>query len=172
MRPRPDLSWQSVSLDATLSGPFAPDPRPRVPCTSRTCAPAAQRSGPSRPTSRAMRNKCSCTPLWTACAFPANPGRAGGGAPDDSGRGEAGPAGAARDLHPRASVDRSEGQGPDGGGHARPISLDLPDLAPLASMAGADVQGHAKLELRAAEGCPHGPGPSPPPSDPHRTPPH
>jgi len=149
MRLRRDISWESVSLDATVSGPFA---RPTVEGSLRLtdlragAAEVGTVSADVQGDAGELRLNASLDGL-----------RVPGQLPDAL-------AAAPLVLQAEARLDMPErpatftlehplisvrGKARTEGGIQGAVSLKLPDLAPLAAAAGADVQGHADLELRA-----------------------
>ncbi len=151
MSPRPDISWQSVSLDATLSGPFA---RPSAAGTLRI---ADLRAGGAevRTIAADVQGDAGQVQLQASLdglRIPGQSPEALAAAPVTL------QADARLDMPERPVTFRLEhpligakGEAQTAGEIKASISLNLPDLAALAAIAGADVQGHSELELRAAE---------------------
>ncbi len=151
MSPRPDIAWQSVSLDATLSGPFA---RPTAAGTLRI---EDLRAGGAevRTIAADVQGDAGQVQLQASLdglRIPGQSPEALAAAPVTL------QADARLDMPGRPVTFRLEhpligakGEALTAGEIKASISLNLPDLAALAAIAGADVQGHSQLELRAAE---------------------
>jgi translocation and assembly module TamB len=151
MAPRSDLSWQSVAFDAKIDGPLV---RPEVSGTLDIEALRATQVSVSRinaqlqGTSGAARLKAELTGV-----------RIPGPYPDLL-------AAAPIELKAEANLDQkdrplrfslthplitAEGEALTAGEARGTLKLTLPNLAPLAGLAGLDLQGHAVLNLTAAE---------------------
>jgi translocation and assembly module TamB len=151
MSPRPDLAWQSVSLDATLSGPFA---RPTAAGTLRI---ADLRTGGAevRTIAADVQGDAGQVQLQASLDGLRIPGQS----PEALAAAPVTMQADARLDMPERPVTfrlehpliRAKGEAQTTGERKASISLNLPDLAAFAAMAGADVQGHSELELRAAE---------------------
>jgi translocation and assembly module TamB len=151
MRPRADLSWKSISLSATLSGPWA---RPAAQGTLHVADLSAGRAG-ARAIAARLQGEGGQLQVQASLVGLRIPGRR----PDAL-------AGAPVELEADARLDRpgrpvtfslrhplivAQGSARTAGELQASVSLSLPDLAPLAAGVGAEVQGHSKLRLTAAE---------------------
>ncbi len=151
MSPRADLSWHSVSLDATVSGPLA----------KATAAGTLHIVGLSAGGAEVAT---------IAADVQGNAGQVEMRASMDGlripGQRPAALAAAPLAIQAEARLDmperpvtftlehpliRAKGKAQTAGEIQAAISLNLPDLAPLAAVAGADIRGHSALEFRAVE---------------------
>jgi translocation and assembly module TamB len=151
MSPRPEVSWQSVSLAASLSGPFVrPEAQGTLSITDLSAGGAEVRAIAADIQGDAGRVKlhASIDGLYIPGQRPAVLAEA--------------PlvfhADARLDQHERPvtftlthPLITARGKAQTAGAMQAAVSLSLPDLAPLAAVAGADVQGHSQWELQAAE---------------------
>jgi translocation and assembly module TamB len=150
MTPRPDLSWQSISLDAKIDGPF------KKPAVSGTLDIAALKAmGASVADIAAnIQGDSGGVQLLAKLAGVHIPGAQ----PDLL---AANPIQIAAKMrldqptrpirfslaHPLITAD---GEAVTAGSLGGKLKLDLPNLAPLAMLAGLDLQGHAALNLTGA----------------------
>jgi translocation and assembly module TamB len=151
MRPRPDLSWQSVALDASVQGPFK---RPSAHGDLRIQQLSA--AGMQVETIAAkIQGDAGQVQLRASLQGLQVPGER----PDVFG---AHPVEVTADAHldePRRPVTftlshpliAADGQVLSAGNLELTAALKLPELAPLAAIAGADLQGHSQWQLRAAQ---------------------
>lgn len=151
MSPRPDLSWQSVALNARVQGPFA---KPEAAGTLNIDALSAAGAGISRLAAQ-VQGDAGAVKLHAE----ADEVRVPGPRPDLL---------AAAPLVIDAAVrldalDRpatfainhplisAEGKAQTAGTVRAEMTLDLPDLAPFAAAGGADIRGHTALTLNATQ---------------------
>ena len=150
MMPRPDLSWQSISLDAKLDGPF------KKPAVSGTLDIAALKAvGASVADIAAkIQGDSGAARLRAVLAGVRIPGAQ----PDLL---AASPVQVTADVrldqatrpirfsltHPLITAD---GEAVTAGNLGGKLKVNLPNLAPLAMLAGIDLQGHATLNLTGA----------------------
>jgi translocation and assembly module TamB len=151
MAPSPDIAWQAVSLDATLSGKF------EQPTAVGSLHIAALRAGGAEVRDitadvQGDRGRLQLQAVLEGLRIP-------GERPDML---AAAPVKIQADArldkpkHPLAfSIEHPlfsiQGDAETAGVMQAAISLSLPDLEPLAAAAGAEAQGHSKLELRVGE---------------------
>lgn len=150
MRPRPDLSWQGIALEATANGPFA---RPKANGQLRVDRLSAAGAGVQN-IALDLQGDAGLVQANAKLEGVALPGSA----PDLL---KAAPltiaAGIRLDApdrpldlkigHPLVSL---QGKAVTAGELAAQGQLVLPDLRPLAALAGLDQRGSAKFDLRAA----------------------
>jgi translocation and assembly module TamB len=150
MTPRPDLSWQSVALDAHVHGPFT---RPKAAGNLRI--EALQAAGTSL---RRLSAEVSGDEGAVSLDAAAEGVRIPGTKPDVL---EAAPLHLQAQIrldtpdrpvvftlsHPLVEVRGSASTAPAIAAHA---SVTLPDLAPFAALGGVDLQGRSALALTAA----------------------
>jgi translocation and assembly module TamB len=151
MRPRPDLSWDAVSLDATLSGQI------ERPTAVGSLHIAAFHAGGAEIRDIAADVQGDTGQLQLHASLDGL--RIPGERPEML---AAAPLAIKADVrldkpdrpltfnleHP---LIRIQGDARTAGEIQAAISLSLPDLAPLAAAAGADLQGHSDLELHVGE---------------------
>jgi translocation and assembly module TamB len=151
MSPRPDVSWHSVSLNATVSGPFA---KPAARGTLRIEGLDAGGAGVNAIAADVQgdQGRVELKATLDGLRIPGDRPDAFAGEPLVIG------ADARLDAPDRPvtftvqhPLLAAKGRARTAGEIRAAVSLTLPDLAPLAAAGGADVQGHAELELRAAE---------------------
>ena len=150
MRPRPDLSWQSIALDAKIDGPF------KTPAVSGTLnVGSLKAAGASAADITAKIQGGSATARLEAVLSGI---RIPGAKPDLL---AANPVQVTAEMelnqptrpihfsltHPLISAN---GEAVTAGNLGGKLKVDLPDLAPIAMVAGLDLQGHAVLSLTAA----------------------
>ncbi len=150
MRPRPDLSWQGVALEAHLHGSLA---APEAIASLQLDGLEAAGAGLRRLEMRATGHAGAATLAATAEGL-----RLPGPKPDlfaaapwhlslDAGLDDAGRPLRFSLTHPLLAL---AGTARTQGALSAEATLTLPDLAPLAAAGGADVQGRAALTLKAA----------------------
>jgi translocation and assembly module TamB len=151
MSPRPDLSWQEVSLDATLSGYFE-----RPTAVGSLHIAALQAGGAEiRDIAAAVQGDVGQLQLKASLDGLRIPGER----PELL-------AAAPLTIKAEARLDKPErpvtfelehpligiqGDARTAGAIQAAISVSLPDVAPLAAAAGVDLQGHSYLELQVGE---------------------
>ena len=150
MTPRPDLSWQSITLDAKVDGPFV---RPAVSGTLDVAAvtamgaSAADIAAEIQGDSGAVRLRAVLAGTRIPGARPdllaANPIEITAEMRLDQ---------PTRPIHFSLAhpLITAHGEAVTAGNLNGKLKVDLPNLAPLAMLAGADLQGHADLNLIAA----------------------
>ncbi|MBV8119119.1 MAG: translocation/assembly module TamB domain-containing protein [Alphaproteobacteria bacterium] len=150
MTPRPDLSWQSIALDAKIDGPFV---RPKVLATLDIAALKAMGASVGNIAAQiqgdfgAVRLRAMVAGIRIPGARPdllaANPVQITAEMRLDQ------PTRPIRFslAHPLITAD---GEAVTAGSLHGRLKLDLPNLTPLAMLAGTDLQGHALLNLTAA----------------------
>ncbi len=151
MAPRPDISWQSVTLGAHVHGPFT---RPQAHATARIDGLAAAGAGITTFAAEIAGDQGVVRLEATATGV-----RVPGPKPDLL-------AAAPLTLHAEATLDAPTrpvrfalthplltiaGTAQTAGAVRAEAHFDLPDLAPLAAMGGVTVEGHAAVDLTAAE---------------------
>ncbi len=151
MRPRPDVSWESVALDAHVHGPFAkPDANGTLRIDSLAAAGASVRR---------LAADVSGNAGQVALKAQAEGIRVPGPRPDVL---EAAPltlqADARLDTPDRPvrfdlshELIEAKGTAQTGGDIKVDATLTLPDLAPLAAIGNVDLQGHTALDIKAAK---------------------
>jgi translocation and assembly module TamB len=150
MTPRPDLSWQSVAFDARIDGPFA------GPAVSGTLDIAALRAAGASAAHIAARLQGDAVEVRLEAALAGI--RVPGPRPDLLAAAPVRIAAQARLDRPDRPVRFSlthplltaDGTVATVGRQHGTVELALPDLTPLAALAGLDLQGHAALSLTAA----------------------
>jgi translocation and assembly module TamB len=151
MAPSPDISWQAVSLDATLSGKFE---QPTAVASLHIAALRASGAEVQDITADVQGDRGR---LQLQAALEGL--RISGERPDVL-------AAAPVKIHAEARLDKPkrpvaftiehplihiQGDAETAGMIQAAISLSLPDLAPLAAAASVEAQGHSKLELHVGE---------------------
>jgi translocation and assembly module TamB len=150
MAPRPDLSWQSIALDAKIDGPFV---RPAVSATLDIAAVKAMGASATDIAANIQGDSDTVRLRATLAGI-----RIPGARPDLL---AANPVQITADMrldqptrpirfalaHPLITAD---GEAVTAGNLSGKLKLDLPNLAPLAMLAEADLQGHGVLNLTAA----------------------
>jgi len=150
MAPRPDLSWQSIALDAKIDGPLV---RPAASAMLDIAALRAGGASAARITTK-VEGDSGAVRLSASLAGVRIPGPR----PDLL---SAAPVEVTAEMrldqpdrpvhfslaHPLITAD---GNATTTAGQHGQLKLDLPNLAPLASLAGLDLQGRAALDLTAA----------------------
>jgi translocation and assembly module TamB len=150
MTPRPDISWQDVSLHAHVHGPFT---RPELSGQIRVDALRAVGAGVSHLTADLAGN-AGTAHLHAALDGLSLPGQR----PDLF---AAAPVlidatallnapGRPVDFTLRHPLVQAQGTATTAGAPAVHVALTLPDLAPVAAAGGTDVQGHTALTLDVA----------------------
>jgi translocation and assembly module TamB len=151
MTPRPGLSWQSIALDAKVDGPFV---RPAVSGTLDVAAIKAMGASIADIAAK-IEGDAGAVRLRTALAGTRIPG----GRPDLLARNPIEITAEMRLDQPTRPIHFSlahplitaNGEAVTAGNLHGKVKLDLPNLAPLAMLAGADLQGRAVLSLVAAQ---------------------
>jgi len=151
MSPRPDLSWGAVSLDATLSGKF------EQPTAVASLHIAALHAGGAevRDITADLQGDLGRLQLQAALGGLRIPGKR----PDVLAAAPLKILAEARLDKPKRPLTftiehpliRIQGDAETAGVIQAAISLSLPDLAPLAAVAGVEAQGHSKLKLHVGE---------------------
>lgn len=150
MTPRPDLSWQSIALDAKIDGPF------KKPAASGTLDIAALKAAGASVADIAANIQADSGAARLRAAFAGV--RIPGVQPDLL---AASPLQVTAEVrldqatrpirfslaHPLITAD---GEAVTAGSLDGKLKVDLPNLAPLAMVAGLDLQGHAVLNLTGA----------------------
>ena len=150
MTPRPDLSWQSIALDAKVDGPFV---RPAVSGTLDVDMLKGAGASAARIIAKVQGNAGAVRLQATLAGI-----RIPGPHPDLLAAAPVQITAEMRLDQPSRPIRFSlanplitaEGDAATAGRLQGRVKLDLSNLAPLAALAGLDLQGHAVLDLTAA----------------------
>jgi translocation and assembly module TamB len=150
MTPRPDMSWQSVALEAHVHGPFT---KPAAAGTLRIAGLAASGAGIGTLSADVAGDAGQVTLKATAAGV-----RVPGPKPDVLGSDPLTLDATARLDAPDRPVVFSlahrlltlKGTAHTGDDITADLALAVPDLAPLASIGGVDLQGSTSLSIKAA----------------------
>ncbi len=151
MTPRPDVSWQSIDVDAKVHGPFT---RPDADGTARITELKAAGAAITALTARVAGNAGTVTLHARADGvhLPGSQPDLLADAPlllDATARLDAADRPVTFALHhPRFDVD---GSANTAGAVAAQMALTIPDLAPFASAGGTELRGRTAVTLRAAQ---------------------